>query len=115
MISIINGICVAHRCETQAFSCESSTLQLSHNCVNSLNSLSRPQSCSRDIEDGLREADGWQSKTSTSASGRRNQPAGSDPESNRGCLGSRDIKREMATSTATSARPAPSISSWAKV
>ena len=30
------------------------TLQVSHSCVNSHNSLPRPHSCSRDIEDGLR-------------------------------------------------------------
>ncbi len=35
---------------------------VTHNCVNSLNSTETP-SCSRDIEDGLQGADGWQPKS----------------------------------------------------
>ena len=37
---------------------------VTHNCVNSLNILPRPQSCSKDIEDGLR---GWQMGSSPKA------------------------------------------------
>ena len=51
------------------------------------NSLPRHQSCSRDVGGRLREADGWQPKSFPTASGRGNQPAGGDPESNRGCPG----------------------------
>ena len=50
----------------------------------------------------------------TSASGRGNQPAGGDPESNRGCPGP-VTSREMATIGRTSVKPALSLSSWVKV
>ena len=53
------------------------------------------QCCSRDIEDGLQGADGWQPKSLATASGRGNQPAGGLPESNHGCKGPSDIMREQ--------------------
>ena len=50
-------------------------------------------------------------KASATASGRGNQPAGDDPESNRGCPGHNDIMREIAGSL----KPALSMSSRARV
>ena len=92
------------------------TLQVSHTCAYTLNSLPRPQSCSRDIGDGL-WARRWVAaqKPPQSASGRRNQPAGGDPESNRGCPGPRDIKRDGHNRLETSVKPALLISTRAKV
>ena len=60
---------------------------VSHSGAYSHNSLPRPRSCSRDIDGRLRGADGWQPKSLPTASGRESQPAGGDPESNRGCPG----------------------------
>ena len=61
------------------------------------------------------EADGWQPKSPTTASGRGNQPAGGNPESNRGCPGPCDIKNNGHHRLGTSVKPALSISDWAKV
>ena len=58
---------------------------------------------------------GGSPKAPTAASGRGNQPAGGDPESNRGCPGPRDIKRDGHNRLETSVKPALSISSRAKV
>ena len=49
--------------------------------------LPRPQSCSRDVDGRLWGADGWQPKSSQQHLAGENQPAGCDPESNRGCPG----------------------------
>ena len=78
--------------------------------INSLNSLSRPQS---KTDCGL--ADGWQPRSPTTASGRGNQPAGGNLESNPGCPGPRDIKRDGHNWLGTSVKPALSISDRAKV
>ena len=58
---------------------------------------------------------GWQPKSPTTASSRGNQPAGSNPESNRGCPGPRDIKRDGHNRLGTSVKPALSMSDRAKV
>ena len=74
-------------------------------CFFTQQSIETPK-LSRDIADGLRGADGWQPKAPTTASGRGNQPAGGDPESNRGCPGPRDIKRDGHNRLETSVKPA---------
>ena len=68
--------------------------QVAHSCAHSLNSLLRPQSCSRDIEDGLR-CGRWVAaqKPSQQHLAGETQPTGGDRESNRSCPGPRDIKR----------------------
>ena len=58
----------------------------SHKC------LPRPQSCSRDVDGRLREADGWQPKSSPTASGRWKPACWGDLESNHGCPGPLNIK-----------------------
>ena len=51
----------------------------------------------------------------TTASGRGNQPAGGDPESNPGCPGPRDVKRDGHNRLGNSVKRALSISDRAKV
>ena len=68
--------------------------QLPH--VNSHNSLPRPIAALRSTKTDHGGADGWQPKSPLTASGRGNQPAGNDLESNRGCPGPHDIKRDVA-------------------
>ena len=84
-ISIITGICVAHRCKTQAFSCKSYTLQLSSlvtTCSTVYRDPKAAQGTSKTDHGGQM---GGSPKAPPSASGRGNQPAGGDTESNRGC------------------------------
>ena len=47
-------------------------------------SLPRPKAA-LGMDGRLQEADGWQPKSFSTVSGRENQPAGDDPESNRSC------------------------------
>ena len=51
------------------------------------------QCCSGVNEDEFSGADGWQPKSPPTASGRGNQPAGDDPESNRGCPASHNTEK----------------------
>ena len=67
------------------------SLQVTHSCAYSHNSLPRHQSCSRDIEDGLRGGR-W-----VAAQKPPQQPAGGDPESNRGCPGPMTSRGETHT------------------
>ena len=90
-------------------------LQVSHSCAYSLNSLPRPPSCQGTSETDCGGQMGGSPKAPTTASGRGNQPAGGDPESNRGCPGFRDIKRDGHNRLETSVKPALSISSRARV
>ena len=144
MISNITENCVPHCRESQTFMCDLSlhhwkfVLRQTQNAdcrghdLHNLGKTARSPStvtacqlaqqsnetpsCSRDIEDGLwGEQMGGSPKASTTASGRGNQPAGSDPESNRGCPGPHDIKRDGHNQLETPVKTALSISSWAKV
>ena len=61
---------------------------------NLLNSQSRPQSCSRDIEDGMQGADGWQPKSPHQHLAGETSLLGVTRSPTTVCLGPRDIKRD---------------------
>ena len=96
--------------------CICHTLQVSRSCANIQQLTETLKLLKGQRKTDCREADGWQPKSPRNSIWQgKTQPAGGDPESNLGCPGPRDIKRDGHNWLGTSVKPALSISSRAKV
>ena len=94
MIIIINRemCCAIH--ETQAFSREFSHVASVTQLCQLAQQFTETPKLLKGHRNGLWGTDRWQPKSPTTASGRRNQPAGSNPKSNHSCSGPRHFKRD---------------------